>query len=289
MKTISFKYPSVLLLTFVVSSCNELSLSSLSEQGRSSASNNPGGNINPDQLVCDPLGTPGQGSSEHGLKASLRYLDSSQPQYSQVQDYITHGHLVDADLYFSQIFVPTRMFNSGFQTQSGSLLKNGNGDTLFEWFSLQFESELRLRPQDQDGLYEFALLADDGAVLWMNQGNGFTKIVDDDALHPTRLGCGTQAIALDHTSKIPLRVDYFQGPQLHIAVTLLWRKVDYSTPTESSCGWTGNDLFFDPVQSINGHYVEQQAYLDLLSRGWAPVDAQNFYLPQGQGSNPCVN
>ncbi|MGE4108352.1 MAG: hypothetical protein AB7F66_14190 [Bacteriovoracia bacterium] len=241
----------------------------------------------PNTVVCDPLG-PGSSplSNGHGMKASLRYLSDSMPQYQYVAEHLEHGILVEGvDIYFNNLFVPTRMFDSGFETLAGGVLKNNHDDTLFEWFSLNINSYLRLRMEDAPGNYEFALLADDGAVLSGDFGLGYEQLVVNDGTHPTRMGCGAHPVALDHNSNIPITIDYFQGPRYHIALTMLWRR-HQPNATEPLCGASGNSLFFDPAQSINGNYAPQAAYNALLSRGWTPVPAENLYL--GEDSNPCL-
>src|SRR6185437_1833562 len=71
----------------------------------------------PSKTVCDPLGNGSSPTPVQGLYGKLYYLAPDQTQYGDVEDYISHGLQVDADLYFSQLNVPTRLFNLGFVTQ----------------------------------------------------------------------------------------------------------------------------------------------------------------------------
>ncbi|MGE0616207.1 MAG: hypothetical protein AB7P04_11255 [Bacteriovoracia bacterium] len=177
-------------------------------------------------VVCDPLGQGGSaGGAENGVRATLKYLGSNSPQYSSVSQMQAYGVPVDAAIYFNRVFVPTRMFSEGFATQDGTLLQNAEGETLFEWFTLRFESVLKLAPGDPEGIYELSLLSDDGATLSVDEGAGFQMMVDNDGTHPTQLGCASRTLELNYASEIPIRLDYFQGPRYHIAVSLLWRYV----------------------------------------------------------------
>jgi hypothetical protein len=50
------------------------------------------------------------------------------------------------------------------------------------------------------------------------------------------------------------------------------------------CGRQGNSLFF------NSNYNPPEPtgnYLNLLSRGWMPLEPENYLLPKGQEENPC--
>ncbi|MGE0614070.1 MAG: hypothetical protein AB7P04_00380 [Bacteriovoracia bacterium] len=239
-------------------------------------------------LVCDPNGAPV--TPQNGLVADLKYL-TGQPPYDSVMDYQANGIPVPAILYFNQLFVPTRLFSAGFETTQGALLQNNGGEVLLEWFTLHYESELRLNAGDVAGDYQFALLSDDGAILRVDRGEGFQEVVNNDLTHPTRLGCPSIPVNMQPGESYPMDLDYFQGPRFHISLILLWRlapnDAQYGNAADPACGVTGNEVWFDPAQSVGGSYQPKAAYTNLLARGWSPVPAANFYLPQGQ-TNPCA-
>ena len=108
--------------------------------------------------VCDPFGNDGAQNAQSGLKGKLFYLAPNLPRYQTVAEYQANGEALPNDLYFSQLNVPTRPFDQGFMTLNGTVLETPHGDTLYEWFSVHFESELRLRANDEEGLYQFAVL-----------------------------------------------------------------------------------------------------------------------------------
>lgn len=239
--------------------------------------------------VCDPFGSsdPGLGSN-YGLIANLWYVPQGARTYGNVADYQKYGTKLDATLYFNQLNVPTRPFDQGFQTQDGTILKTPQGDTLYEYFSVHFESVLKLSNHEQPGLYQFAVLADDGAVYSVNDTmQSFRKLVDNDGTHASRLACATQTLNLTYDTRMPIQVDYYQGPRYHIALMLLWRKVADSRPStlsDPACGQTGNGTFFDSTQSPS---VPTQTWLGMLSRGWHVVGPENYMLPLDSPLNPC--
>lgn len=235
------------------------------------------------KLVCDPWGNEVEDPSL-GISAELFYLTPDQPHYDNVEDYIANGTSPDTFMFFSGLNLPTRKFDLGFPLATGDVVKNSDGDPLYEYFALRLTSVLKLGPEDEPGEYEFALLSDDGAVWNMQQGEESITLVDNDGTHPTRMGCSTITLNLDHNSEILTQIKYYQGPRYHIALVPLWRKVDGTRESEPLCGQQGNRKFFD----YDNDSEPQQAYLDLMDRGWKTLEPQNFGLPLTSLFNPCV-
>jgi hypothetical protein len=241
-----------------------------------------------DTVVCDPFNTQNPALQGHGLVAKLSYLSDDQPRYTNVMDAINNGHQINATVYMNDVNVPTRPFDRGFFTQAGSLIVNNNGNALYEYFSVDMQSTITLGPIDPEGDYQFAVLADDGAILEIQDPvNGYQNLVNDDGTHPTMLGCETPPIRMIASTQLPIKFHYFQGPRYHIALMLLWRP--YPTggqTTDPLCGQAGNSLFFDSTQTPP---APMQAYNDLTSRGWKPLTSINYLLPATTGANnPCA-
>lgn len=234
--------------------------------------------------VCDPLdGDDNPGAARGGLQGQLYYLTPDMPRFTTVEDYV---HAIDTGttVFLNDVNVPTRMFDRGFPTADGSLLRVGN-DTLVEWFELFLETQIKLDAGDLPGRYQLAMIADDGAVFEIMQNGNFVRHVDDDGTHSSRLACASSTLTFDSTTRIPARVKYYQGPRTEIALMLLWRPVtDDGITAEPLCGATGQNLYFE---YHNNPSTPQQAYLDLLSRGWAPLKPGNFELPGNNRVNPC--
>jgi len=240
--------------------------------------------------ACNPLSTQTAGSGltlpTNGLMADLYYLTSDQPRYSSVDDMIAFGHPIDTiSLYFDRLFIPTRPFDRGFVNQNGEILKDQNGNTLYEYFALHFESKLRLTEDDAIGAYQFGILADDGAKFHVDdQNTGFYNLVNNDGVHATKFKCATAPVFLDRTSKIPMKLDYHQGPRFHVSLVLLWRPwPDSSLVNDVECNQSGNSRFFDSTQDPP---VPKTKYLEMVSRGWMPLQTGNFVLPY-EDVNPC--
>jgi hypothetical protein len=249
----------------------------------------PAPSADPATTVCDPFtNNPSHPGSDlnHGIVASIKYLSDSMPRYSKATDYQKNGVPLDATLFFTDVNVPTRSFSLGFATQSGNLLLNDKGNTLYEYFSVHMESQLQLTLADPVGSYQLAILSDDGSLAQIDRGSGFEVWVNNDGVHSTRFTAATQPLLFaSTTTRIPIQVDYFQGPRYHIAMILLWRPWPSTGSTKDPLeGKSGNTYFFDPDQVPS---VPTSAYNALLSRGWKPVSAANFYLPEEVAQNPC--
>jgi hypothetical protein len=236
--------------------------------------------------VCNPFGG-GSAGRDQGLKGELFYLPGNLPKYQNVSDYIQNGTKLEADLYFDQVNVPTRPFDAGFVTTDGEVMKTPAGDTLYEWFGIRFQSKIRLTNQDAVGKYQFALIADDGAVLLERLPDGSTRtIVNNDGQHATKFRVANQPVELGANDELPIEVRYYQGPRMHIAAMVLWREWPsaangYKDPLD---GREGNDLFFSSNTTPSKPLA---AYEQLLARGWRPVPAANFFLPSEVPANPC--
>jgi len=244
-------------------------------------------NLHPmNKNICDPLG--GQNTTQvmtQGVQGTLFYRTSSMPIFNKVQDYIDLAQKSDKTLFFADMNVPTRLFSEGFSTQTTGVLMDDSGNKLIEYFGIKFETNLQLTETDQDGDYELALLSDDGTRLQFQDpvDNTWKEIINNDGDHPTRMGCATRTIHMDHRTNLPIQTIYYQGPRYHIANILMWRKASVAGQ-DPACGTSGNTYFFDP----DNNSVPLKPYNDLLARGWAPVAPGNFWLNNTASYNPCV-
>ncbi|MEO0335880.1 MAG: hypothetical protein AAF202_05780 [Pseudomonadota bacterium] len=248
----------------------------------------------PSTYVCNPLDPDSAGGSEDGLAgnagiiANLYYLSPDLPNYTSVHDYVEFGEKVEFDIFFNELNVPTRPFDRGFETVDGQTIQTPDGDTLYEWFALEFFGRMKLRDDQPAGDYQFSLLSDDGAVLEIDlDGDGtFETVVDNDGVTPTRMGCGVDPVLFERDTEYNYRVRYFQGPRYHIAFIVMMRPLpeDPADDRDPSCGKKGNSLFFDSTQSPPEPQAE---YLGLLDRGWAPLTPENYLLPEDESENPC--
>ncbi len=234
------------------------------------------------KMVCDPFGGNGPTDLIQGLQAQLWYLRSDQPRQNTLAGMFSKGVNSNQQLFFSSVNVPTRLFSAGFPTETGGLVQTDEGHVLVEYFAMRFKGGLRLASEETEGLYELALLSDDGATWKVGEKeNELRVVVNNDGDHPTRFGCG-DVIEMKSTTQLHVEFDYYQGPRYHIAMIPMWRKVDGSQGQDPQCGKLGNSMYFD----YNNNSKPQKAYLDLLARGWKPLIAENYLMPRGT-VNPC--
>ncbi|RYZ68080.1 MAG: hypothetical protein EOP05_16865 [Proteobacteria bacterium] len=240
------------------------------------------------KLVCDPMGEPGEDPrSNAGLKAELYWLEAGQANAKSSGDLIARGKKSDRNLFVSVLNTPTRQFDMGFNNDLGEPVKTDAGAMLIERFALRFTSVLRLAPDQEEGLYELALLSDDGATLRLRDGEGvYQSVVDNDGEHGTRFGCSSQVVELKRDTEKLMQVDYYQGPRYHIALIAMMRKVqmnaDGTIKRDPSCGKTNNDSWFNTTT-----LAPKKDYTDLLARGWAPLKKENYALANEALFNPC--
>lgn len=286
------KFLILLLLTiaaFAVSGC--LTDSGKGTESGSTVVSNPDStppsspSADPERTVCDPFSTNSPQARDRGLIGNLFYLSDDQPRYDNMADIMANAHIAEANIYLDRLFIPTRPFDRGFYTQSGTLVTNSDGNALYEYFGLHMESQLQLAPGDAPGYYQLATLADDGAIVKIPDGQGGWKVlVDNDGTHETKMECATEAIYLNSTTKIPVVIDYYQGPRYHISMVAMWRPVSGAVTMDPYCGVRGNSLYFD---SSKDPVENQPAFYELLSRDWKVLENANYFFPD-QAQNPCV-
>lgn len=232
-----------------------------------------------DNFVCDPNEAPP--SAEHGVIGSLNYLTPAQVQTglgAKLADYFDHGIHIASPIYMSKLDIPTQVFTRGFITITGEPLKTIDGDILTEWFALKYKMQIKLTDSEATGRYQFALLADDGVTLTTPS----RTLISNDTITATSFNYAQTFVTMNRQTKLPIEIQYFQGPRMHISLILMWRPWT-GDPSDPAGGVAGNELYFDSTTIPS---TPKQAYLDLLARGWKPLNPENFLLPEGQ-VNPC--
>ncbi len=153
-----------------------------------------------------------------------------------------------------------------------------------EWFAVDMKTRLGLGPTDVAGDYQLALITDDGSMLTIGEGATEKVLINNDGTHSTKMKCATEPVRFDSNTRLPARIEYFQGPRTHIALNLMWRPWPASGQVnDPACDQSGNDYFWDSTQNPS---VPSANYNALVARGWQPMSANNFYLEPG-AVNPC--
>lgn len=280
----------IVLSTFFISGC--LTESGTGTESGSTVVSEPDATpqADPERTVCDPFKTNSPQARDRGLVGNLLFLSDDQPRYSNIADFMNNAHVAEVNIYLDRLFMPTRPFDRGFYTQSGTLVTNANGNTLYEYFGMHLEAQLQLSTNEPAGYYQLATLADDGALLKIPDGaGGFKTIVNNDGTHSTKMACATEPVWLDHNTKIPMILQYYQGPRYHISLVTMWRPwpdgvSNTNAVVDPYCGRSGNSLFFD---STKDPVEAKTPFYELLSRDWKVLENANYNFPD-QEVNPCV-
>jgi hypothetical protein len=160
---------------------------------------------------------------------SFRTLNPTSPlamcgDVYQLAPWITHLPLFSeldavAPIYATSLGVYSRFFTAGIP----------NVTSRTEWFWVNYQGRFGV---DTSGKYEFDLLSDDGAKVYIDD----KLVVSDDTIHPPRHSRGKIQL---NTGPHGIRVSYFEGGRIEVALVLLvkpprhgWRLFDTSSP-----GW----------------------------------------------------
>lgn len=231
----------------------------------------------PTNVVCDPFNQANIIDPKFGIEGKLHSAGSrldtglcDNPTQCTSRDYVKLGMKIDAVLFLSQIFVPTRNFSEGFSADGVNALQDANNQDLVEWFALDLMSQFVLDTNDDEGDYQFAIISDDGHTLDIENA----EFLKDEGEHAPRLKCSATSVNFKKTDKRPFRLTYFQGPRTQISLVMLWRKVD-STTDLNDCG------------TSDGYLNDQNNLPQALSqKGWKVMKPGNFLLAAGK--NLCA-
>jgi hypothetical protein len=103
-------------------------------------------------------------------------------------------------VYATALNIPPREFQEGFP---------GITDR-FEWFAIDYKGRFWI---EKPGRYEFSLTSDDGSKLYIDD----KVVIDNDGVHAPR----TVVDSVNLSEGLHrIRVSYFQGPRLNIALVL---------------------------------------------------------------------
>ena len=195
---------------------------------------------------------------------------------SSVNFMIARGIQLEETVIMDQVFIPTFRFADGFTKLNGKIVKDQLGNSIIEAFAFELEGSLTKGNAMQEGWHEMALLSDDGATLEGDlDGNGTyeTMLINNDGLHATKLKCSTFAVDFNNSTKIPIRLRYYQGPRHHIALNLLFRKIDNESDAaqDPRCDYepVEADEWFNTYGNKSADLVNSE-YGELVSRGWFP-------------------
>jgi hypothetical protein len=222
--------------------CSKVAVESLDSKTSASTAAVAGGaggatETPPGDVICNPLdsATKCDLSTGDGLIGNLYYLTAEQKSLFQndlnkanLDDYVKYGTQVPKKVLMSDVNVPPQSWDAGFWLPDGSAIKDLNGNMLFEYFSIVLEGYISLPA----GSYQFAFMSDDGMRATIDGA----VAAEDDGVHAPRWKCGTANVNFDGTNWKNLKVQYFQGPRVDIAMQFYYRS---SSLSGNACGATG--------------------------------------------------
>ena len=233
---------------------------------------NGGGTVN---VICDPFDKKNIIDPKMGVEGRIysagNRLNSAgcAGGVCTSRDYIAMGQKTNAALFMSRIFVPTRDFTEGFGAE-GKKVVDSNNNVLSEWFALDLVSNLVLEDSEADGMYQYAVISDDGATL----SAGGTDIIVHEGEHSPSLKCANQVTVHKKGESVPFQLTYFQGPRTQISLVLLKRKI-VAGQSLTNCG------------TSDGYIADSEVLpAALKNKGWSVVKPGNLKL--ANGSNLCA-
>jgi hypothetical protein len=147
-------------------------------------------------VIGSPIYTFGTtAASNSGLRGevyALREGTERLPDFSKMKP--------EGVIYTPYLCVPPRAFDEGFPGVTNR----------FEWFAIDYTGRFWI---SEPGTYRFALLSDDGSILYIDG----KRVIQNDKVHPVVEKTGFVNLKNGaHT----IRVSYFQGPRFHVALVL---------------------------------------------------------------------
>lgn len=253
-KVLFYFVTSGVLVTGFQNCSSHLNFSTAGLDANSLSSSSSGTSTTSSTAVCNPFGSTTATTTSNGLSGTLYYQDRSNIDSSWTAlDYVNKGLTYDNPLYFNNVDMPDQSWSAGFALSNGTLLQDNAGDTLMEWFAIDYRSNIVLQSTDSAGQYQFEISSDDGSLVYLDTGSGPQLIINNDGTHSMTTQ-DSATITLAQGTSYPIRIVYFQGPRYEMGNILQWRKVNADGSTTD----------------------------------WEPVPNANFVLSGGQ-VNPCVD
>jgi hypothetical protein len=137
-------------------------------------------------------------SGLRGLVYHIRHNTERLPDFAKLKPVGT--------IYTASLNIPPQDFRDGFPGVT----------KRFEWFAIDYTGRFWIA---NPGLYTFVLTSDDGARLYIDDA----LIVDNDGLHPPEERSGKSELS---GGIHRVRVSYFQGPRLQVALVLQVQRAD---------------------------------------------------------------
>jgi PA14 domain len=165
--------------------------------------------VQPDTVFAS--GTP----LERGLKGNLYQLPvgtKGLPDFSKLTSI--------GKVYVPNFDVPDRDFTLGFPGVS----------SMNEWFGIDFTGKFHTAAQ---GHYCFKVGSDDGAIFYLNNN----VVVDNDLRIDQAIHYTTSSKVWLNKGSFPIRMKYYQGPRVRIALQLFYSEVSETANCSNVTSW----------------------------------------------------
>lgn len=251
----------------------------------------------PDRIICDPFSNPNNNSNQNqgntqdqnkGLIGELYYqpiLNSSGS--NKVDDFIKTTLKKSESLFLSDLNIIENNSINGFKKLNKATLFDSNGNKINQNFALKLNSNILLNSTDSEGLYEFALISNNGSVLKLKSGNIDTPdeiLIDNDGDHDPKLACSLKTVKLRQNVQMPIELSFYQTQLNNLTHVLLFRPYNPNIRPEPLCNQSGKGVFFNPANA-----KPLKAFNDLMARGWKVLQNSNFKITQNKFDyNPCT-
>ena len=154
---------------------------------------------------------------------------------AKIEDYRSIGIKAPNRVLMTEVNVPKRYWTDGFSTGDGNFVKTENGQALNEFFHLDLRGYLSLPP----GEYQLATVSDDAVRVTLKG----TQIISNLAIHAAMWDFSQKITFTNEDLKKAIRIEYFQGPRVELALQLLVRPWNQSN---LECGRGGSFLELGP-------------------------------------------
>lgn len=254
----------------------------------------------PDRIICDPFSNPNNNSNQNqdntqgqtqghiqGLIGELYYQPILNSNGSnKVDDFIKSNLKKSESLFLSDLNIIENNSINGFKKLNKATLFDSNGNKINQNFALKLNSNILLNFSDSEGLYEFALISNNGSVLKLKSGNIDTPdeiLIDNDGDHDSKLACSLKTVKLRQNVQMPIELSFYQTQLNNLTHVLLFRPYNPNIRPEPLCNQSGKGVFFNPANA-----KPMKAFNDLMNRGWKVLQNSNFKITQNKNDfNPC--
>ena len=157
------------------------------------------------------------------MLVALKSKFINRKQRRSLHSLINGNKLIPIENYMSsEINTAPRTYAYGVVGREGDYIVDPrSGQELLEDYLIRYTGQILIDNAQEEGLYEFALISDDGVLLKISG----KSIVKSRKLQAPRFNCAKRYVKLRQGQSRSLQLYYYQGPKHHVANVLLWRKV----------------------------------------------------------------